>query len=184
MGHQSHRLSEILQTGTWPIDHRGQNGTRWFALGSGHPRRKAECARRGSRLSRHFSTSRRVSLHPADCRWSGRTGQVGTELRTGRVASGRDGIGTGSKRVGPEAGGMENGWDGIESRGTEVGTGLIRRDGTTCMSRVRPVLKRLPDGGLGRNLNWDWIRRVQRNRVNGIGRTWGRPVGWEVQFEA
>jgi hypothetical protein len=100
------------------------------------------------------------------------------------VASGRDEIGTGSKRVGPEAGGMENGWDGIESRGTEVGTGLIRRDGTTCMSRVRPVLKRLPDGGLGRNLNWDWIRRVQRNRVNGIGRTWGRPVGWEVQFEA
>ena len=39
------------------------------------------------------------------------------------------------------------------------------------MSTVRPVLKRFPEGGLGRNLNGDWIRLVQRNRVNGIGRT-------------
>jgi hypothetical protein len=105
-------------------------GAEWkqvVCIGSGHPRRTAGCARHGSRLSRHFSTRRRVSLHLADCRRSGRTGQVGTGLGTGRVVSRRDGIGTGSKRVGPEPGGMENGWDGIESRGTEVGTGLIRR---------------------------------------------------------
>jgi|HubBroStandDraft_2_1064218.scaffolds.fasta_scaffold60831_2 hypothetical protein len=76
-----------------------------------------------------FHASTRVSLHPADCRWSGRTGQVGTGL--GWDESFPDGMGlepaqsawdlkrVGWKTVGTGLKALDAGRDGTDSRGRD-----------------------------------------------------------------